>query len=344
MVRNFGLDCIRALSIWLVLLQHGGINITGMTPLKIGGIGVEFFFVLSGFLIGGILFKEIEKGNTFYETLKSFWIRRWFRILPLYYGVLLFKFIFINNSIGLNIIYYLLFLQNNFYGIEYLNVSWSLVIEEWFYLFAPIFLIIVYRLSKKPKWILFAMISFILFVVGARFVFVYAFDRPYAAINGNFPFRFDALFIGVLLAFLNRYFYTAFDRLKTLPFFILGIIIFLGYLYTYWRLAYPINTIDNSLFIRSFGFFILPLSIAMMIPFVSNIGISRNSNILNQAVFQFVTYTSILTYAIYLIHPFIYSFEWNLGLAIVVTYAISWVVYTYFEKPILKYRDRIKPG
>ena len=54
---------MRAFSIWLVLIQHGGINIPGLMPLKIGGIGVEIFFVLSGFLIGGIIFREIDKKN-----------------------------------------------------------------------------------------------------------------------------------------------------------------------------------------------------------------------------------------------------------------------------------------
>jgi site-specific recombinase XerD len=58
MTRNLGLDIMRAFSIWLVLLQHGGINIRGLAPLKIGGIGVEIFFVISGFLIGGILFRD----------------------------------------------------------------------------------------------------------------------------------------------------------------------------------------------------------------------------------------------------------------------------------------------
>ena len=57
--RNFGLDIIRAISIWMVLFDHLGINIPGLQPMRVGSIGVEFFFVLSGFLIGGILFKEI---------------------------------------------------------------------------------------------------------------------------------------------------------------------------------------------------------------------------------------------------------------------------------------------
>src|ERR1043166_7307885 len=100
MPRNFGLDILRAFSIWLVMLQHAGIDIPGMAPLKIGTIGVEIFFVLSGFLIGGILFREIGKQRPPLQTLRDFWIRRWFRILPLYYAMLLFKFIFLDHSIG----------------------------------------------------------------------------------------------------------------------------------------------------------------------------------------------------------------------------------------------------
>lgn len=109
MQRNFGLDIMRSVSILLVLLQHIGFYISGLAPLRLGGVGVEVFFVLSGFLIGGILFKEIHKGNNLFQTLKSFWIRRWFRILPLYYAVLLFKFIALDNSIGWNIFYYVFF-------------------------------------------------------------------------------------------------------------------------------------------------------------------------------------------------------------------------------------------
>ena len=47
MNRNFGLDLLRAISIWLVLLQHLGLSVPGFTQLKIGGVGVEIFFVLS---------------------------------------------------------------------------------------------------------------------------------------------------------------------------------------------------------------------------------------------------------------------------------------------------------
>ena len=112
-MRNFGLDLLRCISIWFVIIEHAGIEVTGISRLKIGTIGVEIFFVISGFLIGGILLRDIDKGNPLFITLKNFWIRRWFRILPLYYGVLIFQYIFIDNTVGKNIIYYFLFLQKN---------------------------------------------------------------------------------------------------------------------------------------------------------------------------------------------------------------------------------------
>jgi peptidoglycan/LPS O-acetylase OafA/YrhL len=95
--RNFGLDLIRAISIWMVLLHHAGFNIEGLQPLTLGAVGVEVFFVLSGFLIGGILFREIDKGKSIFQTLKRFWTRRWLRILPLYYAILLIKFFFFRS-------------------------------------------------------------------------------------------------------------------------------------------------------------------------------------------------------------------------------------------------------
>ena len=70
MNRNFGLDFIRTIAIWLVLLQHAGVTVRGLAPIKIGGVGVEIFFVLSGFLIGGILFKNLSYNKPFFTT---FW-------------------------------------------------------------------------------------------------------------------------------------------------------------------------------------------------------------------------------------------------------------------------------
>jgi peptidoglycan/LPS O-acetylase OafA/YrhL len=351
MTRNFGLDLMRAISIWMVLAQHGGINIPGLSPLKIGGIGVEIFFVLSGFLIGGILFKEIDKNQTLGKTLSTFWTRRWFRILPLYYLALCFKFIVIDHSIGYNIIYYIFFLQNNFYGIQFFDVSWSLVIEEWFYLFSPFYLIFATNLLKTDKKIFISIVVFIVMVNVARLGYVMYYNPPYQGVNSNFPFRFDSLFLGVLLAFMKHKNWTVFQKLKSPSFALLGIVLFVGYIYYYWTISFPHQLINSTLLPRTLGFFIMPFTVALMVPFIANINFNRNKNIFNKAFYELITYTSLLTYAIYLIHTFIFPvilyndsipskiLQWTLALGL--TYFVSWLVYQTFEKPILKYRDKI---
>src|SRR6478736_463243 len=89
--RVFGLDLMRALAIIFVVMGHESMlekantNFPWIRMLN----GVELFFVLSGFLIGGILIKTFNSSDSFgIETIGDFWIRRWFRTLPNYYLVL----------------------------------------------------------------------------------------------------------------------------------------------------------------------------------------------------------------------------------------------------------------
>lgn len=120
MKRNFGLDIIRACAIIFVLLDHGWYflrnpNVHVNILAVFGYIGVELFFVLSGFLIGQILLREFV-GQMSSMLLKRFYIRRWFRTIPLYYALL---FVFIVAS---SIVYgqwkfhpfHFIFLQNYF--------------------------------------------------------------------------------------------------------------------------------------------------------------------------------------------------------------------------------------
>ena len=351
MKRNFGLDVLRAFSIWLVLAQHGGINIPGLHPLKIGGIGVEIFFVLSGFLIGGILFRELDKGNSLGKTLRSFWVRRWFRILPLYYLVLLLKFIFVDHSIGSNILYYIFFLQNNFYGIHFLEVSWSLVIEEWFYLFAPFFLYLVSTKIKSEKGIVLSIVGFIVLVNAARIGYVLIRNTPYEGINSSFPFRFDSLFLGVLLAYLKHRSWSLFNTMKSAKVAFIGLFLFVGYIYYYWLLSHENDLINSSFLPRTLGFFILPFSVSLMVPYFSAIEFNSERNSISKGFYNLITQTSILTYAIYLVHTFLFSpiihqkltpsqlLNWAIALGL--TYLIAWLLYVGFEKPILNYRDKI---
>ena len=122
---------------------------------------------------------------------------------------------------------------------------------------------------------------------------------------------------------------------------------FVGYIYYYWTLSFPNDLIDEYYFPRTIGFFILPLSIGAIIPYVSSITINN----WNRFHSRFVVKTSVLTYAIYLVHPFVYhkllhlngivSYPIRFALALAFTYTLAFLTYYGFEKPILKFRDKI---
>src|ERR1700730_1065700 len=134
--RNFGLDIVRSVAILMVLASH---SIFFLMPffLKqlvevygiLGSYGVEIFFVLSGFLIGQLIIKEVLKPPS-WRGLSHFYVRRWFRTLPPYFLVLALRTL-MGNPIHWR---YLVFLQNfDPKVMASFRVSWSLSIEEWFY-------------------------------------------------------------------------------------------------------------------------------------------------------------------------------------------------------------------
>ena len=115
----------------------------------LGSFGVEIFFVLSGFLIGQLIVKEVLRPPSA-QGLVRFWVRRWFRTLPPYFLVL-----FLRRFEGHPLHWKLfVFLQNFDPPVAgSFPVSWSLAVEEWFYLLTPLVLLAVARLSRArfPK-------------------------------------------------------------------------------------------------------------------------------------------------------------------------------------------------
>ena len=100
--RNFGLDLFRALAIILVVLSHGKFLLNGTAlenfPFFKMLDGVDLFFVLSGFLIGGIILRTMSEGWN-WRGVAHFWKRRWLRTLPNYYFILLLNFVFVSYGI-----------------------------------------------------------------------------------------------------------------------------------------------------------------------------------------------------------------------------------------------------
>lgn len=139
------LDFLRGCAIILVLFRHQNIFSYART---MGWIGVDLFFVLSGFLVSGLLFKEYKK----YGDVKpfKFLIRRGFKIYPIYYLFYLPYLIPILIKGNLNLkglIADMTFLQNYAFGFGYsYAASWSLAVEEHFYFS---FALLVWFILKK---------------------------------------------------------------------------------------------------------------------------------------------------------------------------------------------------
>ena len=157
------LDAIRALAVAAVVFCHW-IHPKYHFGFPFGHLGVQAFFILSGFLITGILLRCQQTDDKWF-VLKAFYIRRMLRIFPLYYlviiGICLFQVISVREALFWHVPYLSnikFFLQQSFQG--HITHFWSLAVEEQFYLFWPLIILF------SPQRVL---LRVILLVIGIGF-------------------------------------------------------------------------------------------------------------------------------------------------------------------------------
>ena len=199
------LDGLRGIAIILVICCH---NFNFLPYFEWGWIGVDLFFVLSGFLITDILLKTRESKN----FLQNFFIRRILRIFPLYYGTLLVFFLLaplFQNLVG-QFNYYTsdqpmswMHLQNWLYithqktsDLLLLNHFWSLSVEEQFYLFWPFVVFVVFSTRRLAQIVFLVLVVCIL----SRFSSWMIFGDGYTNFQFQYMTRVDGLCIGSLIA------------------------------------------------------------------------------------------------------------------------------------------------
>jgi peptidoglycan/LPS O-acetylase OafA/YrhL len=208
-MRNKRLDILRCVAVVLVLGRHGVID--GIWK-ETGWAGVDLFFVLSGFLISGLLFSEYKRKQSI--DLPRFFIRRGFKIYPAFYLMLLTTFL-MAASYGVYVapsvwIREILFFQNYKHGIW--RHTWTLAVEEHFYLLLPVFLLTLIRLSKNRsnpfRSIPYVYGVLALAILAMRYVTAYQPGFRFEdAPKVLFPthMRIDTLFFGVVLGYLHHF-------------------------------------------------------------------------------------------------------------------------------------------
>ena len=364
--RVFGLDVLRATAISLVVVSHCSYMFYETTdnPIllgirSLGAIGVDLFFVLSGYLIGGILLKQIEKNRTSFKDLFWFWKRRWFRTLPNYYLVLIINILIVliaNEDLPSKLLLYFPFLQN-FVGPhpDFFTEAWSLSIEEYSYLILPLSLYFGFAIFKRQKskqhiflWITVALIAIqFLFKI---WYYVETDVASYKAWSASFrkvvPYRLDAIYYGFILIYCVRKFSDFFKKNRKVLFLVSLIIFLLTHF-----IIFRYNVLPQT-HLAFYVFAYLPLiavCCALTFPLATKLKPPKG---LHKLVF----FVSTRSYAIYLLNYSIVFLNikkvFNISarpvpvkvlamlLFLILTILLSELLYRFFEKPILDYRDK----
>ena len=361
--RLHGLDHLRAIAILLVMFFHYGKGIPSwLEPIKqIGWTGVDLFFVLSGYLIGFQLLKEIKDTNSL--SLRSFYLKRFFRIIPAFLVVLILYYALGNlrDGSGMPDLWrFLSFTQN--LGLDAQNQNsfshaWSLCIEEQFYLILPFALLIIFNL-KLRKGTPYIILALILLGFALRYTIWQEHVQPFVE-SGNRR--------GKIVSFFEQIYYPTYNRMDGL---LLGVGIaaifnykpklkasltkygnlMLLFGFGLFLIAYPICENLMSYKTAIYGFPLVALAYAVIL-----IAALSPSCILYRFKSKLSFIIATLSYAIYLTHKLVFHLtkmwiektgvewlsEWTFWLCILIALLAAFILHLSVEKPFLRLRKSL---
>ena len=352
------LDFLRGIAIILVIARH---QVLFPFLKTMGWIGVDLFFVLSGFLVSGLLFKEYQKFGQ--VNPKLFLIRRGFKIYPIFYltylGYMLPKILL--HKLELKKVFFdVFFIQNYALGWGYIYAaSWSLAVEEHFYF--GLALLIWFITTKKKEWLIATnenkqfskfeklVITLLVLVFLLRVISNLLFPEHDVKNMTMTHLRIDSLLSGVLISY---WYYFKKEELNSIYFRHQKYLLLLSCLFLSFT---PFIEPVPSFFVKIFGFSMLYIAFGiLLIHFLVDTTINKKLNtVFSTTLVNYVSKIGFCSYSIYVIHSFvIYLVGFlclkNHYLSFALTFlfpTICGFVMTYsLEKYFLTYRDTYFPS
>lgn len=359
--RNHWLDVCRSLAIILVLLSHGRHFLTpawsDVAVFRIGGfLGVELFFVLSGFLIGSIAERSFRHANAGQSWIGTFLQRRWLRTLPNYYLFLAINALLIAASITpgrmADLLPFAFFAQNLAWpGPGVFGEAWSLSVEEVFYLVFPLCLLLLGKVVRSRRNVFVTVTLLLLLAPLLARICAVTFAAPAwdDGIRKVVVFRLDALMLGVLAGWLVHE-HGLLEKASARWLALLATITIGAAVILFFTLE---KTLNSSFFARVWLFPLVSLGCAMML--LSGLRMASPCPLLGRAA----DYGARLSYALYLAHMPVFHLIMHFSgstppgdpSGAVARWVVFWggsilvaaLVERFVERPILAWRDRRIP-
>jgi len=339
------IDTLRAIAVLAVIIYHANFYLFGNLVFSGGYLGVDIFFIISGYLITSIILKELIEKDSF--SFKNFYIKRIKRILPALLFVMLvsipFSWIYLYPtdlvSFSKSILYSLGFTSNfyfHFSGLEYGSPegllkpflhTWSLSVEEQYYILFPIGLVLVFKFLRKHL-LYFFLICFVISLLLADWG-----SKNYPSATFYFLHtRIWELILGSLLAYYEiKLGHRGQNKILCQIFPILGLTL----------IVYSFFSFDGKIFHPSFYTLIPAIGVSLILWF------SYEDNfILKILSYKVFVKIGLISYSLYLWHYPIFSFANHLEiffnnnlekfLLILVTFILSIFTYYFIEQPARK--------
>jgi peptidoglycan/LPS O-acetylase OafA/YrhL len=355
--RHYRIDILRGIAVLLVLGRHMPVQLpTEAHPwslplqiwMRIGWTGVDLFFVISGFLVSGLLFDEYKRRGKI--DLMRFFVRRAIRIYVPFYAFLVPSLLFrLGNLDAPRIAVEVLFLQSYLGKWAIWNHTWTLAIEEHFYFLLGLLLFWTSHSKKGVR--AFGRLIPICFLVAIACLFLRILT-PYDDrwVMQASHMRFDSLFFGVFISYLYRFHYVGFQRWVHKLRFLISLAAALA--------LWPVLFLEpgSEPWMTRFGFSCLYLSFGGILSLCllekPKIAADHNWLFRNLIFIGSISYSAYLwhmpagdiwrPHAIALLSPLM---TWvHVGLYLITALAMGAAWYHFVEKPSLAWRDRKFPA